>query len=225
MLNLLMATAAFLITHIGLSSTPLRGRIAARTGEKGFLGIYSLVALATLVWMIMAYDRAPLSFLWPPAPGLRHLPLLVMPLAAILLVAALRTSNPTAVGMEGTVHQKDVARGILRITRHPFQWAVVLWAAVHILANGDRASLIFFGGFLVLSLAGPWLIDRKLDASLGDDWRRFKEQTSIVPFAAIVRGRNRLALREIGWVNLGLGLGLFLLLLVLHPWLFGAVPY
>lgn len=39
----------------------------------------------------------------------------------------------------------DIARGIVRITRHPFLWGVALWALVHFIVNGDLASVILSG--------------------------------------------------------------------------------
>ena len=80
MTHLLVATVAFLATHF-VTSTPLRPLLVAKLGEWPYRGAYSLVALATLVWMCMAYASAPRELLWP---GLRHLPAAVMPFAFIL---------------------------------------------------------------------------------------------------------------------------------------------
>jgi uncharacterized membrane protein len=119
----------------------------------------------------------------------------------------------------------EPARGILRVTRHPIMWGVILWAAVHILARGDLASLVFFGGFLVLAALGTVLIDARKADTLGEDWKRFADVTSNVPFGAIVNGRNRFRFREIGWKRVGAGLALYLGLLAAHPYLFGSRPY
>jgi len=54
MTGLLAATAAFVLTHF-VASTPLRPRLAATLGEWPYRGAYSLVAFATLAWMIWAY--------------------------------------------------------------------------------------------------------------------------------------------------------------------------
>lgn len=225
-LVLCLSVAVFLITHIGLSSTPLRGAVVARIGENAFLGLYSLIALIALIWMCVAYSQVPYSvYLWLPGPGLRHLPLLIMPFAFIFLAAGVLTQNPTAVRMEDALGREDAVQGILRITRHPVQWAIILWSATHILVNGDLASVIFFGGFLVLSGAGTLLIDRKMAETAGQEWRNFAEATSNIPFAAILRGRNRLHFAEIGWSKVALGLVLYGVFLIIHPYLFGVTPY
>ena len=226
MFNLLIATLFFLTTHIVLSSTGLRTRLVGRVGETGFMVVYSLISLITLIWMIRAYGQTPhTDWLWLSGAGLRHLPLLGMPLALLLLFAGYTVKNPTAVGMEQALERPDPVRGILRITRHPVMMAILLWALVHILANGDLASLIFFGGFAVLAGTGTVLIDRKLSDRLGEPWQHYARQTSIIPFVAIFRGRQSLVVSEIGWLPLILAVGGYIVLILFHRSLFGVVPY
>ena len=223
MTKLLIATAAFLATHY-LSSTPLRTRFIKALGNNGYLILYSAAAVATLVPMIWAYYRAPFIGLWY-VPGLRYVPLIVMPAAMVLIAASLMTRNPTLVGQERLLRTDQPARGILRITRHPMMWGIGLWAASHIFARGDAASLVFFGAFLVLALSGAALIDRRKRETLGADWQRFAGVTSNVPFAAITGGRNQLRLAEIGWMRLLAGVALYVVALTSHSYILGARPY
>jgi len=125
----------------------------------------------------------------------------------------------------GRLKAAEPARGILRVTRHPVMWAIALWALVHLVARGDGASIIFFGGLAFVALAGTRLIDRRKDDTLGADWKRFAEATSNVPFTAIVEGRNRLVLAEIGWKGVAAGLIAFAVLLLAHPYLFRVRPW
>jgi uncharacterized membrane protein len=94
-------------------------------------------------------------------------------------------------------------------------WGIRLWAAAHIVARGDVKSLVFFGGFLLLAAIGTASIDARKRAN--PDWPRFAALTSHVPFAAIAQGRNRLDLREIGWLRPAIGLAAFLAVLAFHP--------
>ncbi|HRD67732.1 MAG TPA: NnrU family protein [Candidatus Competibacter sp.] len=220
-----LASAAFFVSHLGLSSAAVRGQLAGRLGEQGFQGLYSLVALLALGTMIAGYIQAPhTDFLWVPGHGLRHLPLLIMPVAFILIAGGALVPNPSAVGMADALDRTEPARGALRITRHPVMWGVALWAAVHILANGDLASLLFFGGFLLTAILGSLHLDRRMAAEQGERWQHFAAVTSYVPFAALASGRQRWS-----WVELrrpaAWGLGIFALLLLLHPHLFGVRPY
>lgn len=220
-----LASAAFVASHLGLASAPIRGQLIARLGEKGFQGLYALIALLALGVMIAAYIQASHHvYLWLPGHGLRHLPLLVMPVAFILIAGGVLVPNPSATGMEGALDRPEPAQGVLRITRHPVMWGIGLWAAIHILANGDLASLLFFGGFLLTALLGAWHLDRRMVAARGEHWNRFAAVTSFLPFAALLTGRQRWV-----WIELRRpaiwGLGVFGLLLLLHPHLFGVRPY
>lgn len=217
---LVIATAAFLLTHF-VPSTPLRAKLVAALGENRYRGLYVLVAFATLGWMIWAFVHTPAQLpLWRP---LLHLPLVVMPFSLLLVAGGLVRMNPTAVGAERLLKEGEPAQGMIRITRHPFMWGVILWALAHILANADARATAFFGGFLVLAGLGTALIDRRKSAL--PDWPRFAARTSNLPFLAVAQGRNRVVWREIGWARVAIALVVYAALLVLHPWLFGVRPY
>jgi uncharacterized membrane protein len=224
MIQLTAAAAFLLASHFGISSTPLRPSLVARLGERFYLGLYSLIALGAISWLIHAWARAPYVELWPVSAGTALVPLIVMPFAFVLAVSALSTPNPTAVGAPADLVGGDAVRGVFRVTRHPFQWSVVLWAAAHVIANGDLAGVIMFGTFGVLAGIGTALIDRKYAARRGADWQSFAAESSNLPLAAILAGRQRFVFAEIGWWRVGLGLVVYLALLAVHPWLFGATP-
>ena len=208
---LIAATAAFVLTHF-VSSTPLRGAAVRALGVWPWRALYSTIAFATLGWMIWAYGQAPRGEpLWTP---LRHLPSLVMPIAFILLACGYGR-NPTMVGADKLLKSDEPARGVIRITRHPLMWAVMLWAASHIVARGDSKAVVFFGGFLLLAALGTVLIDARKKSN--PDWPRFAAATSNIPFVAIAQGRNRIAWREIGWLRPAIGLAVFLGVLAFHP--------
>ena len=223
LVSLVVAGVAFCGSHTLLSSTRLRGSLRDQLGEQGFLLIYSLTALVTFAWFVVAYARAPIILLWVSPRWTGLVPALAMPLATILLVAGYTTANPTAVGMERSVRADDPAPGILRVTRHPVMWAVGLWALSHVIATDDLASLWFFGAIAALALGGTVLIDRKKRLALGSYWQRLAEVTSNVPFAALVTGRTRLRWRDIGVLRPIAGLLLYAVLYLAHP-IFAGVP-
>jgi uncharacterized membrane protein len=200
MSDIWLASLLWVGAHLGVSSTPLRKIIVGAIGEKLYLLFYSVMSAATLGYLIWVYtDVTRFDYLWLPDPDLYWIAKLAMPVAFILLVGGFMVKNPTAVGM--TIDEPDqaaeLAQGVTRITRHPFQWAIVLWALSHVAANGDVVSVVFFSGFFVLSLLGSMLLDHKKAITLGAGWDGYAQATSNFPFVAIFAGRNRLVLKEL----------------------------
>ena len=225
MLPMLCAALLFVVAHLGVSSTGVRAKWVAKLGEQGYLGVFSLLALLTLGLLIWTYTSVPRHvYWWPLDPALYLVPKLLMPIALILAVGGFMVRNPTTVGMEGTLADPEQAdravRGVNRITRHPFQWGVILWALAHVIANPDAVSVIFFAAFLALSGLGTVLLDRKKAAAIGAAWQPFAQRTSNVPFLAVVAGRNRLVLRELV-APVVAGLVVYALLFWGHQWVSG----
>jgi uncharacterized membrane protein len=218
MTALVAATAFFLLTHF-VASTPLRPVLVKAIGEWPYRGLYSLVALAAIVWMAYAYSSAPREALWS---GLRLLPVAVMPIAFVLLICGY-SRNPTMIGADKLLKSEEPARGMIRVTRHPIMWALILWSGAHLVARGDLRSVIFFGSFLLLAGLGTRSMDSRKKSN--PDWARFAAATSNVPFVAIAQGRNRIVWREIGWTRPLIGLALFAFFFAAHQWLFGARPF
>src|SRR5262245_51758515 len=224
MASLLAAAIFFVGIHFAISGSPLRGKIVALIGEGPFRGVFSLLSLVGIIWLSRAYSHVEYIPLWGKVYALRPFALVVMLLAFFFVVLAFASPNPTAVGGEALLAEKDAAKGIQRITRHPFLWGVALWSFTHLIMNGDLASVIFFGSFLILAVAGPFSIDRKRKQALGDSWNRFTALTSNVPFIAIIQGRNALKLTEIGWWRPLVAVIVYALLLYFHENLFGVSP-
>lgn len=199
MADLIAACAYFLLIHFGVSGTRLRDTLTAKLGERPYRGLFSLASLAGLGWMIYAYRHSPLLPTWGLVLGFRQAAYVLVFIAFLFAVIGILTPTPTSVGMESKLGP-DMARGMVRITRHPFLWGAALWAATHLVLNGDVASLILFGTLLVLAVGGTASIDAKRGRKFHEQWQSFAHATSSVPFAAIVRGKNRLgpALAEIG---------------------------
>jgi uncharacterized membrane protein len=221
---LFAAAAAFVGGHFLLSSAPVRGALVQQAGEKAYQLGYSVVAVATFVWMLLAYGDAAFELLWD-VPAFGWLPVLVMPLALLLAVCAFSTPNPTMAGGDALTAGRDPTQGIMRITRHPFLNAAALWAAAHLLANGDVASLILFGGILVLAVGGMWHIDKKKEAQHGAAWGPVLMTTSALPLLAIVQKRTTFDWARIGWGRLALALVLYGVLLWAHPIIFGVAAW
>lgn len=222
--RLALASFVWFGIHAFVAGSELRWLIVERLGQRTFTGIFSILSLGSLLFLITSYRKASFYPLWFAPRPIHWLPLLVMPFALMLLVGAFSVPNPTAVGAEGVLQRTDAARGVLRITRHPFLWSVALWSGVHLLVTGHVAAILFFGTFLATALRGTSSIDEKRRRTNRTEFARYAEVTSNVPFAAIIAGRNRLAWSEL-WVPVVIA-GLLLAVLVhLHQRLFGFSPF
>jgi uncharacterized membrane protein len=190
--------------------------------------LFSVASAAGIAWLAISYNAASLqgsSLLWDFGPGVRHLGPLAVGIAFLLGVSGLLTPSPTAAGMESRAADPAAVQGVLRITRHPFLWSVALWAAFHLAANGDAASVLFFGTFLFLAVAGTFSIDAKRARKMGADWQGFAARTSNVPFAAILAGRGALRLDELVSYRLAAAALAYLAALFAHAWAFGVSPF
>ena len=222
---LVLAGGSWIGLHVGVAGTALRGVVARRTGENGFRILFSTLSVATIAFLVISYRNARAQgspTLWTTPHWLGWLLVLLMAPAFVLLVGSMTRPNPTAIGGEKLAGQEP--RGLSRITRHPMLWSFATWSVVHVIGNGDLVSLLFFGTFGVTALLGMPSIDHKLAARDPAAWRTLASTTSILPFGAILAGRNRLVLSEIGWIAPVVGLVLWVLLVLVHPWLFGVSP-
>ncbi len=221
------ALAGFVLLHIGVSATGLRAALIGRLGVGGYRAAFSLASLALLVWLIMGFGAMrrdpfdPLNeIVWRPAEWLYWPAAALVLLGFVFMASGLVTTNPTMIGCKSAPIAEEPARGIVRITRHPFMWGLAFWAAGHVLVNGERFAPMLFGALGLMALYGARSIDRKTAAKDPEAWTRFVAVTSNFPFAAIVQGRNRLALGEMG-LGLAVGLAVFAVFAYFHGALIG----
>lgn len=181
---------AGLIALLGVHSIKIvaprwRDRVVARYGEGTYKGVYSLVAISGLVLIVWGFARSgndPVFLYTPPGWG-RHL---AMTLMAPALILACASAFPPG--------------GIKRLVRHPLLFATMLWAAAHILANGDLGGVVLFTAFLVWS-AVDWMAQPggdRLPRSAFNKWDIASVVAGVLLYVALIAG--------------------------LHYWLFGVSP-
>jgi uncharacterized membrane protein len=185
-----IAAIAFVGTHF-LLSHPLRAPVVGVVGERGFLGVYSLVSIATLAWLVIAYQRAPGPMVWAPGDVTWIVVTLVMLLASVLLMGSL-IRNPALVNPEGANSAPAEARGVFAITRHPMMWSLALWGLCHIAVFPTHANIVLCAAIVILALVGSALQDRKKARLRPEMWPEWEAKTSYWPFAAVAAGRARL---------------------------------
>ncbi|WP_205481321.1 NnrU family protein [Sphingomonas arenae] len=210
MTEFLLALALFLVAHSIPARPAIRARFVAVLGERHYLLLYSLLSLALLAWLISAAVRAPTIPLWPTSLWSYQLAVALMLPASWLLIGGLASPNPFSISLSR--RSFDAERpGIVGWMRHPVLWGFATWALVHTVANGDLVALIMFGGFLLFSLAGMKLVERRRK-------RQLSENGEALP--RLGKGWN---IRQL-LVTCGGGTLFYALLLNAHPWLFGPNP-
>lgn len=222
---LFAATALFVGGHFMLSSMPVRLALINKMGETRFLAYYSILMVVVFAWMVLAYIRAPIDPLWQTPDALLWLPAIVMPVALFLIVCGLTSPSPTLAGTNPDEPGRDLTRGIIRITRHPFLNGMSVWSAAHLIVNGDTRAVILFAGLLILSVVGMWRIDKRREFLFGADWGPVLLTTSLVPFGAILSKRTRFDWAGIGWWRLFLTIAIYLALVWLHPFVLGEAAW
>ena len=136
---LLIGLGLFFVAHLGPTRPDLRARLVARFGAGRYSGLFSVVSLVALAMIVWGYGRMQglargNPQVWDPPAWSKHVTMLLMVPALILLVAAYVPSR------------------IRNATGHPMLIAIMLWALGHLLANGDLASLLLFGSFLAYAV-------------------------------------------------------------------------
>jgi uncharacterized membrane protein len=145
---MILGLALFLGVHTLTTQRGLRARLIGGIGEGTYKAGYALVALAGLAliaWGFSHYRATGWVDVWYPPKALKHTTLALMLPAVILVVAA-------------------YIRGRIYTTlKHPLLAGVKLWAAAHLLANGDLGSIVLFGSFLGWAVFDRISLKRRTD--------------------------------------------------------------
>lgn len=209
MLGLLLI---FAIAHSGLAA--LRPWGEAKIGPRLYRVGFALVSLPLAVLLVAYFllHRYDGLQLWQ-LRGFQGIESLVWVLSAIsFLFLYPSTFNLLEIAaiQKPEVHLHET--GIIRITRHPQMVGQVIWCIAHSLWLGTSFMLITSLGLILHHVFGVWHGDRRLHARYGDAFLALKERTSIMPFVAIIQGRQTLVWREFWrWAYVGVGIFVFAL--------------
>ncbi len=187
MLVFILGLLLFFIPHFTPVLLPgVKSGVVASIGAGRWKGAYALISLAGLILIVFGWIQyrpiAPQVY-DPPSWG-RHATALLVWISFVLL--SLPRSKPGR---------------ILVIVKHPMLIGVFYWSAGHLLANGDLASILLFGAFLVFTITSR--ISERLK---GDPNHQFVSYRSDI-------------------IALGAGTLLYaVFVLWAHTWLFGVSP-
>lgn len=182
LLSLIAASIAFVGTHFALSH-PLRAPLVGALGETGFRAVYSLAALATFVWAVVAFRAVGPAgpVLWYAMGDIGWAVATLVMLVASVLLAGSFVRNPALPAPGAARLATEGPHGVFYVTRHPMMWSFALWAAMHVLLSPTARQLVLAGAIGLLALLGAHLQDRKKGALMGAAWAGWEAQTSYWP--------------------------------------------
>ena len=149
LLVLILGLILFLGVHTLTTQRKLRAQVIAATGEGGYKIGYTLASfagLALIIWGFALYRATGWYNVWNPPTALKHITVALMLPAVIMVVAS-------------------YIRGRIYTTlKHPMLTGIKLWAASHLLANGDLGSIVLFGSFLAWAVYDRISLKSRSDA-------------------------------------------------------------
>lgn len=161
-----------------------RQRLIARMGEQPYKGVFALSLVVAIVLMVLGWRSAvPHAVYSPPAWSALAANLLMVVALALFVASALPTN-------------------LKRVIRHPQLAGFALWAGAHLLANGDRRSLLLFGGLGLWAVLAILFINRRDGAWVKPDPLPMAAEVKLVAITILA----------------------FAVLFFAHPWLSGVTP-
>ncbi len=88
------------------------------------------------------------------------------------------------------------AKGIIRVCRHPQAFGQILWCLSHSLWIGSSFMIVTSFGLVGHHIFAVWHGDRRLRMKFGEEFEKLKGNTSLIPFIAVIDGRQKLEWKE-----------------------------
>lgn len=216
MLGLLLG---FAIAHSGLAA--LRPWGEKKIGARLYRILFALVSLPLAVVLIIyffnhRYDGLIL-WQWQLVPGIKALVWILSAISFIFLYPATFNLLEIAAINKPEIHLYET--GIIRISRHPQMVGQIIWCIAHTLWIGTSFTLVTSLGLIAHHIFAVWHGDRRWLNRYGEAFEKLKARTSVMPFLAIIDGRQSLKWIEFmrpAYVGV---LGFIVFLWWAHPWL------
>ncbi|WP_174763403.1 NnrU family protein [Aphanizomenon sp. UHCC 0183] len=186
----------FAIAHSG--GAALRPWAEKYLGPRLYRIIFALISLPLAVILIVYFfnHRYDGQQLWQlqDITGVKTLVWVLSAISFLFLYPATFNLLEIAAIQKPQVHLYET--GIIRITRHPQMVGQVIWCVAHTLWLGTSFTLVTSIGLILHHLFGVWHGDRRLSQRYGEAFEVVKQRTSIIPFQAIIDGRQSLHWQE-----------------------------
>ena len=193
---MLILLVLFAVIHSGGAS--LRQRAEARIGARAWRLLFAAASIPSAVvvigWFLAhRYDGIRLWNL-QGVPGM--IPLVWIGTAISFLFLYPATYNLLEIPAVLKPQVRLYATGIIRISRHPQAIGQILWCLTHALWIGSSFMLVTCFGLVAHHLFAVWHGDRRLKERFGEAFDELKATTSVLPFQAVIDGRQQLDWRE-----------------------------
>ncbi len=219
-LMIALLSALFVATHIGMAAGRTRAWMVRRLGENRFVVLYSAVASAQF-GLLLAYYAAH-RFDGAAGLGLGATSAIRWALIAVIAVGITLMGGSLAgypdSPFTALAHNFREPYGIERITRHALFAGTFMLGTAHAILASHLNGTIVFSSLAVLAVARHQ--DGKLLQRGGEAYRHYLETTSMLPFAAIVSGRQRIAWHELPVRGLTIAFAVAVTLRLVHDWIF-----
>ncbi len=186
----------FAIAHSG--GAALRPWAEGHIGARLYRIFFALVSLPLAVTLIIYFfnHRYDGLQLWQVQniPGVQSSVWVLSAISFLFLYPATFNLLEVAAIQKPEVYLYET--GIIRITRHPQMVGQIVWCIAHTLWLGTTFTLITSFGLVLHHLFGVWHGDKRLNQRYGEAFEKVKQRTSIIPFLAIIDGRQSLKLQE-----------------------------
>jgi uncharacterized membrane protein len=168
-------------------AAPVRARVVERLGSP-YQGLFALAIVLSIVLMVIGWRSAVPSVLYTP-PAWGRLATNVLMFVALVLFAA--SGVPSG-----------VPTNLKRVLRHPQLTGFGIWAASHLLSNGDSRSVVLFGGLGLWAVVAIVAINQRDGA-----WEKPAPQPMSAELKPVIAA-----------------VVAFALVFLAHPWISGVSP-
>ena len=196
--SVVMAILLVLFAVIHSGGAALRSRAEAVIGARAWRLVFASASIPSAVvvigWFLAhRYDGVRLWNL-QGVPGI--IPVIWVGTAISFLFLYPATYNLLEIPAVLKPQVRLYASGIIRISRHPQAVGQILWCLTHALWIGSSFMVVTCLGLIGHHLFAVWHGDRRLKERFGDAFEELRASTSVIPFQAVLDGRQRLDLSE-----------------------------
>ncbi len=161
-----LALSIFIVTHLFPAFPNAKTLVIEKIGRKAYITIFSFFSVISLSLIIYAKIEAPFIDVYEPPSWSRYFALSLMLPATILIIASFLPGH------------------IRKITGTPIFYATLLWVTAHLVANGDKASILLFGSLGLYAFVSKYLMTKQQDNSKKEE----KQAHSWADASALIGG-------------------------------------